>query len=266
MGHNQSIGPQPKAVGDFTGATAPAEATSETIAGRHGSTDGVVRSAFGGLAIVALGAGIMTGVIPFPDLRFAPTPPALPALEGVSTGLPSPPMSLPATPLPRGAAQAQADVPTAAEAPLPASAASPALASIEAQPQPLAEPRPQLLRPLQLSELATAIEGMRIPESDKERLRGQVAAGEIRMAWIVLSDWDAEDGDVVLVSAAGYSQQVRLYHRPTTLAVPYKPGAPVTLTGVVDGDNAGITPAVHMGDASLPLKLRLGQTVQVPTP
>ncbi len=133
--------------------------------------------------------------------------------------------------------------------------------------QPLAQVSSNLLRPVQTSELERAIAEVGLAEAEEERLRGEIAAGDTRLAWIVLSDWDAQDGDGVLVSAAGYAQHVRLYHRPTTLAVPYKPGVPITLTGDVDGDNSGkITVAVHMGDARVPLSLRLGQTVQVPTP
>jgi len=113
--------------------------------------------------------------------------------------------------------------------------------------------------------LERAIAEVPFAEGEKERLRGEIAAGDIRLAWIVLSDWLEEDADGVLVSAAGYAQHVRLFHRPTTLAVPYKPGVPITLTGDVDG-GGGITVGVHMGEGRVPLRLRPGQAVQVPTP
>ena len=178
----------------------------------------------------------MTGVIPFPDLGILPEASAPATVEQVS-----PPHA--ATPLPSQ------------------------IAPIEVQPQPQALASPGLLRPLQASELQRAIDGMGVAAADKEHLRGEIIAGSTQLAWMVLSDWDVEDGDSVLVSAAGYSQFVRLYHRPTTLAVPYKPGVPVTLTAAVDGDNSGwITVAVHMGDAPIRLKLPPGATVQVPTP
>jgi hypothetical protein len=186
------------------GAFGPAPSPPEAAA--KGQTVGV-RSGLGGLAILVLGAGIMTGVIPFPDLGILP----------------------------------------------------PASAPIEAQPQPQALPSPGLLRPLQASELQRAIDGMRIAEADKEHLRGEVATGSTHLAWIVLSDWDVED--------AGYSQLVPIFHRPVTVAVPYKPGIPVTMTAAIDGNNGGwITVAVHMAGAPVRLNMRPGATVQVPTP
>jgi|GEM_PF-3233801 len=195
-----------------------------------------MRSGLGGLAILVLAAGIMTGVIPIPDLGILPPASAPAAVEQVAA-------------------------PHAA-LPLPEP-----MAPIEAQPQPQALSSPGLLRPLQASELERAIDGMRLAEADKQRLRGEITAGSTQVAWMVLSDWDVEDGDSVLVSAAGYSQFVRLYHRATTLAVPYKPGIPVTLFAAVDGDNGGfITVAVHMAGAPIRLNLRPGATVQVPTP
>jgi hypothetical protein len=233
MEHEQPEGPQPQSPAAFMEAPEPA-------ASPRGQTIGFARSTFGGLAIFALGAGVMTGVIPIPDFRALPLASAPAAVQEMSTAPAAAPLSVP----------------------VPA----PAPASIKAQPQPLAQPSPGLLRPLEASELKRAIDGMHIAEAEKQRLRKEIATGDARLAWIVVSDWDVEDGDEVLISAAGYAQQVRLYHRPTTLAVPYKPGVPVTLTAAVDGDNSGITVAVHMGNGRLPLTLQPGTTVQVPTP
>jgi len=197
-----------------------------------------MRSGLGGLAILVLGAGIMTGVIPFPDLGILP-PASVPTPAAVEQTMPP-----------------HAAMPIAAPA-----------APIEAQPQPQALPSQGLLQPLQASELERAIDGMRVAEADKEHLRGEVAAGTTHLAWMVLSDWDVEDGDAVEISAAGYSQLVPIFHRPVTVAVPYKPGIPVTLIAAIDGDNGGfITVAVHMAGAPIRLNLRPGATVQVPTP
>jgi len=198
-------------------AAEPALLSPEAEAAREIPNAGLTRSALT-LAVLALGAGLMTGVIPIPDFDTAPT-----------------------------------------------HIVSPATSSIEAEPQPLAQMSANLSRPVQTSELERAIAEMRLPEAEKERLRGEIAAGDTRLAWIVLSDWLEEDADGVLVSAAGYAQHVRLFHRPTTLAVPYKPGVPITLTGDVDG-GGGITVGVHMGEGRVPLRLRPGQAVQVPTP
>jgi hypothetical protein len=205
----------PESLVSGMGAFGPAALPPEAEAKGHAAG---MRSGLGGLAILVLGAGIMTGVIPFPDLGILP----------------------------------------------PASAPS---APIEAQPQPQALPSSGLLRPLQASEFERAIDGMRIAAADKEHLRGEVAGGTTHLAWMVLSDWDVEDGDAVLISAAGYSQLVPIFHRPVTVAVPYKPGIPVTMTAAIDGNNGGwITVAVHMGGAPIRLNLRPGATVQVPTP
>ena len=59
---------------------------------------------------------------------------------------------------------------------------------------------------------------------------------------VELTLWDdvAQDGDVVMVTSAGYSQQVNLMHAPQTLAFPTITGSPVTITGVHDG-GGGIT-------------------------
>jgi hypothetical protein len=216
-------------MGAFGPAALPpeAEATGQAVG---------MRSGLGGLAILVLAAGIMTGVIPIPDLGILPPASGPAAVEQVA--------------------------PPHAALPMPAP-----IAPMEAQPQPQALPSAGLLQPLQASELERAIGGMRVAEADKEHLRGEIAAGSTHLAWMVLSDWDAEDGDAVLISAAGYSQLVPLYHRPTTLAVPYKPGIPVTMTAAIDGNGGGwITVAVHIAGAPIRLNLRPGATVQVPTP
>jgi hypothetical protein len=202
-----------------TEAAEPAILSPEAEAAREIPNTGLTRSALA-LAALALGAGLMTGVIPITDFDAAPT-----------------------------------------------HMVTPATSSIKAEPQPLAQMSSNLLRPVLTPELEGAIADVSLTKAEKERLRAEIAAGDTRLAWIILSDWDAEDGDRVLVSAAGYAQHVPLYHRPTSLAVPYKPGVPITLTGDLDGDNSGwITVAVHMGEARVPLRLRPGQTVQVPTP
>ena len=217
------------------GAFGPAASPPQAEATQQDQTVGM-RSGLGGLAILVLGAGIMTGVIPFPDLGILP------------------PASAPAA--------VDQTVPPHAAMPIAAPAAP-----IEAQPQLQALASPGLLRPLQASEFERAIDGMRVAAADKEHLRGEVSAGSTHLAWMVLSDWDVEDGDAVLISAAGYSQLVPIFHRPVAVAVPYQPGIPVTMTAAIDGNNGGwITVAVHMGGAPIRLNLRPGATVQVPTP
>jgi hypothetical protein len=60
---------------------------------------------------------------------------------------------------------------------------------------------------------------------------------------------------------------VRLFHKPTTVAIPYASGVPAIVTGTVDGDGKGITVAVHMGVGIFRLgQMHVGTSVQVPTP
>lgn len=184
------------------------------------------------LGSLAVATGIMWGVISLPgfeDSQAVPTPITAPALETAVAPRP--------------------------QAPAPIDAAL----------------RPQtsqsLMQKVQPSEVERAIESMLIPDADKLRLRSEVASDDTRIAWIAVSDWDFQDGDWVTVTGAGYSQNIRLFHAPTTVAVPYRQGIPVTVTGHIDGDNRGITAAVHVGGGRFPLAhMRIGTSVQVPTP
>jgi hypothetical protein len=138
--------------------------------------------------------------------------------------------------------------------------------AIEAQ-QPKPQLMPSLIRPVAAGEVEQAIGAILGTDADKTRLRGEIVSGRTRIGWLTVMDSDAEDGDWVTVSSAGVSQQVQLFHAPTTLAVPYAPGVPVSVTGMVDGDGRGITVAVRVGTNSFVLApMRPGTSVQVPTP
>jgi hypothetical protein len=138
--------------------------------------------------------------------------------------------------------------------------------AIEEQ-QPKPQLMPSLVRPVAAAEVEQAIGAILGTDADKARLRGEIASGRTRVGWLTVLDSDAEDGDWVTVSSAGFSQQVRLYHAPTTIAVPYAPGVPVTVTGMVDGDGKSITVAVRVGTNSFVLApMQPGTSVQVPTP
>lgn len=202
-----------------------------------------------GLVLLALVAGLMTGVVQLPNFPTSPQA-VVPQSSEAGTARPG------KFPMPNMAPDSEA-----ASAPR---LAQPAL-RVDSQLM-LQSPLAGLLQSVPSPDLDRAIDGMWFSEAEKVRLRKQVAAGNVRVALIVLSDWDAEDGDSVTVSAAGYSQFVRLSHRPTTIAVPYTVGEPLTVMGAFDGDNRGITVAVHLGDTRVPLSMRLGSTVLVPTP
>jgi hypothetical protein len=140
---------------------------------------------------------------------------------------------------------------------------APASTDVALQPQ----ASQSLLQKVQPHDVERAINGMLIGEAEKERLRGEITADDTQIAWIAVSDFDFEDGDWVTISGAGYSQNIRIFRRPTDLAVPYKRGVPVTVTGLTDGDGRGITVAVHVMGARYPLaSVRPGTSIQVPSP
>ncbi len=102
---------------------------------------------------------------------------------------------------------------------------------------------------------------------EKEKVRTELADGKLRLGWITVSDNYEEDGDWVRVGGAGFQQDVRLLHKPYTMAVPYLPGMPVTVTGLVDGGGGDITVSVSVGSAVVSLKpLKTGQVVQISSP
>jgi hypothetical protein len=133
--------------------------------------------------------------------------------------------------------------------------------------QPVTQPisGPSLIRPVPAAELQRAIDATQLSDSEKARLRIEVV-GKTRLGWVTVSDSVEEDGDWVIVSSGGFQQDIRLFHRPTTIAVPYTPGVPATVTGKIDG-GGGITVAVHVGASIFPLApMQVGTSVQVPTP
>jgi hypothetical protein len=127
---------------------------------------------------------------------------------------------------------------------------------------------PSLIQPIAAAaEMQKAVDSLLVTDTDKAKVRSEIASGKTRIGWITVSDSDAEDGDWVTLTGAGFAQGVQLYHRATTLAVPYAPGVPVTVTGRTDGDGKGITVAVYVGGSSFSLApMQVGTSVQVPTP
>ena len=126
---------------------------------------------------------------------------------------------------------------------------------------------PQLFQPVVRAELDRAFATLIMSDADKARVREAVTAGKANIAWINVSDSQAEDGDWVRVTAAGFSQDVRLFRNPLRVAVPYVPGTPVTVTGLIDGDGHSITVAVHFSGSIFGLKpMRKGESITVPAP
>ncbi|MCB1520792.1 MAG: hypothetical protein KDJ37_09475 [Hyphomicrobiaceae bacterium] len=125
----------------------------------------------------------------------------------------------------------------------------------------------QLIRPVAASETEAAIGRLMMAEPEKAKVRAEVARGAMRLGWITVSDIRAEDGDWVRLAAGGFRQDVRLLHKPYTMAVPYLPGTPVSVTGLVDGGGGEITVAVYVGAAQVSLRpLKKGEVLQIPAP
>jgi len=124
-----------------------------------------------------------------------------------------------------------------------------------------------LIRPIGTGETEQAIGRLMMSGPEKEKVRAEVADGKLRLGWITVSDNFDEDGDWVRVSAAGFRQDVLLKHAPFTFAIPYLPGTPVAVTGLVDGGGGDITVSVYVGTAVLSLRpLKTGETLQVSAP
>ena len=124
-----------------------------------------------------------------------------------------------------------------------------------------------MFQPISPGEVDRAIAALIMPEPQKELVRRALENNAIKIAWINLSDSEAEDGDWVMITAGAFSQNVRLFKNPLRVTVPYVPGAPIAVTGLIDGDGGGITVAVHSGASTFKLKdLVKGETIQVPSP
>ena len=123
------------------------------------------------------------------------------------------------------------------------------------------------MMPVSAADADRAVSHLLMGSADKERVRGEVASGRLRLAWITVADQQAEDGDWVRLEAAGFRQDIRLLNKPYEVAVPYLPGSMVTVTGLVDGIDGDITVAVHVGGATVSLKpLKQGEELRIPTP
>lgn len=125
----------------------------------------------------------------------------------------------------------------------------------------------RMFKPVPLAEREKAVAALIMSDVEKGKVRQAVANNTMRLAWVTLSDSEAEDGDWVQVTAGGFNQNVRLFKAPLRIVVPYVPGMPVAVTGLIDGDGGGITVAVHSGESTFGLKpLVKGETIMVPTP
>lgn len=134
-------------------------------------------------------------------------------------------------------------------------------------PTPVAAAAASLIRPIAAGETDQAIAKLMMSGAEKEKVRAEVADGKVRLGWITVSDNFDEDGDWISVTGAGFRQDVRLLHAPYTMAVPYIPGMPITVTGLVDGGGGDITVSVYVGTAVLSMRpLKPGEVLQISSP
>ena len=125
---------------------------------------------------------------------------------------------------------------------------------------------PSLLTPVAAADTALAIDNMLMSDGDKQSVRTAVKDNKLQLSWITVSDFDHDDADWVTLSAAGFKQDIRLFKKPITIAIPHVTGMPVTVKGLIDGHNGGVTVAVHINGSLVGLRpLQPGQSLEVAT-
>jgi hypothetical protein len=111
---------------------------------------------------------------------------------------------------------------------------------------------------------ASVLAQLDMPEAEKLRLEEELRDGGTRLAAVTLWDTVDEDGDVVDVSAAGFSQRLTILHKPKMFFLPVQYGGSVRITGVRDG-GGGITLGVSTITGPVPLPpLAVSQSVEIP--
>jgi hypothetical protein len=111
---------------------------------------------------------------------------------------------------------------------------------------------------------AKAEKSLDLPEAQAKQVMAEASSGSLRLCWLTLWDNFSEDGDVVRVTAGGYSRALQIWNMPITIAFPLPLGTPVQLTGVRDG-GGGITVAIATANGEFPVPPLLpGQTVTLP--
>lgn len=123
------------------------------------------------------------------------------------------------------------------------------------------------LQKIAAADQGSALQALRMSDADKGKATQAIQSGNTRLAWLSLADSGAEDGDIVTISGAGFSQTVPLLTKQTRLAVPYIPGTPIKVFATKDGSSPGVTVAVYVGGSVFKLKtMKEGDTVEIASP
>jgi hypothetical protein len=115
--------------------------------------------------------------------------------------------------------------------------------------------------------IRSAVEALRLPESQRREVERAALAGRRRLAWIVFTDSIDPDGDAVAVEAGGLTQHVVLTKAWMPVAVPLSDTGTIGITAVTDGDGGGITVALMTRSGALAARVLLpGERIQVVSP
>ena len=119
---------------------------------------------------------------------------------------------------------------------------------------------PLPLTPVGGDEWEAALASLALSSADEARLRADVMAGRLRLAWLSLFDSDAEDGDCVRVESMGVTHSMLLSKRPVPVAVPLPVTGRIVIAAVDEGLGGGVTVGVVAGGQSYKLPpMKVGQ-------
>ena len=124
-----------------------------------------------------------------------------------------------------------------------------------------------MLQTVGAADQASAVQSLVMSDAEKIKVTKAVQSGATQLAWLAFSDSGTEDGDIITISGAGFSQTVPLLKKQTRLAVPYMPGTPIRVFATKDGFAPGVTVAVYAGGSVFRLKtMKEGETIEIASP
>lgn len=110
-----------------------------------------------------------------------------------------------------------------------------------------------------------ALGALALPPAEASLLHYELARGAVHLVRLQVFDDVEEDGDVVEITAGGFSQTLGIFHTPQAMVVPVSADTTaIAVTGIQDG-GGGITVALTIDGKSLPLpRLSPQQTITLP--